>query len=171
MEIDNISTLLDTGAAQADIRMTSDEGIPFVVIPDDHQIANLEHLLEIPTRKRGNVVTTDTHSFIGYVQKHGIKDFTVIYADIDADASRFYLVAIIDDHGTDGPHWREHRCHFSPKQSLEWTRWLKNNRNPMSQSDFATWLEDNLPDIANVEGMPTGTEILQMALALSLIHI
>jgi uncharacterized protein YfdQ (DUF2303 family) len=34
----------------------------------------------------------------------------------------------------------------------------------MSQIDFANWIEDNIGDITTVEGMPTGAQMLEMAL-------
>lgn len=48
---------------------------------------------------------------------------------------------------------------------MEWKRWVGRNKQNFSQTDFATWLEDNLSDIATVSGMPSGADILQMALA------
>ena len=48
---------------------------------------------------------------------------------------------------------------------VEWTRWLGKNKAVMSQADFAAWLEDNLTDIATMVGMPSGADILAMALA------
>ena len=38
------------------------------------------------------------------------------------------------------------------------------NSRPMRQAEFAAWIEDQLPDIAEVEGLPTGTQMLEMAL-------
>lgn len=162
---DNIQTVLDAGAAAVQ-PITSHGGIPYVAVPDGYNIHDLESLLPAPTRKRADVTTTDTDSFIFYTKKHGSLDNATIYADIDAEASRFHLVAVINDHGSDidAQQWRDHLCQFSPKQALEWKRWLGKNKTNFSQADFATWLEDNLPDIAAVPGMPSGADILQMAL-------
>jgi len=163
--LSNAQIVLDAGAASVQPVMTHG-GIPFVAIPDGYKVHDLETLLPVPTRKRTEVTTTDTDSFIFYTKKHGIEDVTVIYADIDAQASRFHLTGILNDHGTEAgaTNWRDHRCTFAPAQAVEWQRWMGKNKQLFNQTDFATWLEDNLPDIAAVDGMPSGADILQMAL-------
>jgi uncharacterized protein YfdQ (DUF2303 family) len=165
MESDNIQTILNAGAAAVQ-PVTNHGGIAFVAVPDGYKVHDLENLLPNPARKHANVTTTDTDSFIFYTKKHGSLDYCTIYADIDAEASRFKLVGVINDHGANAvaQQWRDHLCTFSPAQAVEWKRWLGKNKQQFTQSDFATWLEDNLPDIAAVEGMPSGSDILQMAL-------
>ena len=147
--IDNAKTILDAGAA-AVAPVFSHGGIPFVSVPNDYKVHGLESLLLAPVRKRAKVTTTDTDGFIFYVTKHGQDGFTVIYADIDGEASRFNLQAVLDDYGPtiSSTQWREHRCSFSPAQAVEWNRWVGSNKKVFTQSDFATWLEDNLADVA-----------------------
>ena len=164
--IDNVKILLDAGVASAAPNLLVPGGIPYVITPRDYTAVKLEEMLLAPVRKRGKVITTDTEGFIFYTCKHGQDGHTVIYADIDAEASKFNLVAVLDDHGTTASdtQWRDHRCQFEPTQAIEWKRWLAKDKQHFSQSDFATWLEDNLGDIATVPNMPTGTDILQMAI-------
>lgn len=140
------------------------QGIPFVMTPAGYTVHDLERLLPTPTRPRAAVVVNDSGSFIKYLKKHGSPTECCIYADIDAEASRISMQAIINDNGDDEPGWRDHTCAFEPRQSVEWRRWMGKNRSPMSQTDFATWLEENLADIAGVEGMPSGNDMLQLAL-------
>lgn len=140
------------------------QGRPYVVLPDGYTVSDLEYLLPTPTRHRASVVVNDSDSFIKYLKKHGSLAECCIYADIDAENSKISMQAIINDNGEDEPGWRDHRCAFEPKQSVEWKRWNGNNRKAMSQADFATWLEENLADIAGVEGMPSGNDMLQLAL-------
>lgn len=163
--IDNVKTILNAGAASV-APVHPEGGIPFVTVPSGYTVKAVEEMLQRPIRKRSKVTTTDTGSFIFYTQKHGQDGLTVIYADIDAEASKFNLVAVLDDHGTDvsNTQWRDHRCQFEPEQAVEWGRWIGKNKAVFSQADFATWLEDNLADIATVPNMPTGADILQMAL-------
>lgn len=158
-----IACLLKVGTSQAEVR-TAGEGIPFLVVPDGYKVENLEHLMELPLRKRGAIVTTNSTGFVDYLKNHATAELSTIYADIDSEQSRCKLLAVIDDHSKDAPDWREHTCSFDPKLSVEWTRWNINNRNMMDQAGFASFLEDNLSDIASVPGFPTGTEVLQMAL-------
>jgi uncharacterized protein YfdQ (DUF2303 family) len=162
---DNIQTALAAGAASVQ-PVTSHGGIPFVAVPDGYKVHDLESLLPVPTRKRAEVTITDTDSFIHYTKKHGVTDTTTIFADIDAEASRFNLIGVLNDHGTDAgaAQWRDHQCKFQPAQAVEWKRWLSRNKQHFSQTDFAAWLEENLPDIASVAGMPSGADILKMAL-------
>lgn len=165
MEINEntIKALTEIGAAHANPQMVG-EGIPYIVVPEGYKVEEIERLLEIPHRKRGAIITTAASGFIDYLQKHSSAEESTIYADIDSEKSQCKLLAVIDDHSSADPAWRQHTCAFAPKQSVEWLRWIGSNKRPMNQSDFATWLEDNLPDIATVPGFPTGTEILQMAL-------
>jgi uncharacterized protein YfdQ (DUF2303 family) len=164
-QTDNFRTILDAGAAAVQ-PVFSHGGVPFVAVPDGYSIRDLESLQEFPFRKHANVTTTDTDSFIFYTKKHGSLDNCTVYADIDSEASRFNLVAVINDHGAEAgaQQWRDHRCNFSPVLAVEWKRWLGKNKQNFTQADFATWLEDNLPDVANVPNMPSGADILQMAL-------
>lgn len=164
--INNAKTLLDAGVASAAPNILIEGGIPYVVAPEDYRVKQLEDMLPTPVRKRSKVTTTDTKGFIFYTQKHGQDGKTVIYADIDGEASKFNLVAVLDDHGTavSDAQWRDHRCQFEPDQAVEWKRWIGKNKAVFSQAEFATWLEDNLADIATVPIMPTGADILQMAL-------
>lgn len=162
---DNVQTALAAGAASVQ-PVTSHRGIAFVAVPEGYKIHDLENLLPAPARKRASVTTTDTDSFILYTKKHGASDTCAIYADIDAEASRFNLIGVLNDHGAsaEASQWRDHRCNFQPTQAVEWKRWLSKNKQSFNQADFATWLEDNLADIANVDGMPTGADILKMSL-------
>jgi len=142
-----------------------ENGTPYLVAPNDYYVHSLEHLLPAPTRKHGTVSMTTAESFIEYTKKHGSLDECVIYARIISEESRCFLEAVINDNAADEAKWRDHRCTFAPVLSVEWRRWIEKDRKTMSQAEFATWLEDNLGDIANVEGMPTGAQILTMALA------
>lgn len=160
-----VGTLLAVGAASVQFRIPEEGGKPYALVPNDYSVRDLEHVMPAPIRKRGAIVTTDSPSFIAYLLKHLDADGSVVYAEIDSENSKCNLLAVINDHCMEAPQWRDHTCAFSPKQAIEWKRWLGKDKVKMSQSDFATWLEDNLPDIATVPTMPNGAEILAMALA------
>ena len=164
----NAQTILDAGAALTGPRLatnTVDEnGVPFVVVPQNYAVHDLEKLLPQPTRKRGTVIMLDGASFIEHLKKHGEPGETVIYADVDYEASKYGLVAVINDHSDDTPQWRDHRATLEPIKSLEWKRWTGKNSVAMPQADFAAFIEDNMGDVASVDGMPTGKDMLEMAL-------
>lgn len=141
--------------------------IPFVVLPSGCEVEDIERFLPAPTRKRADVTVTSTESFIAYSKKHGSLDECVIYAEIDAEQSKCILRALMNDNGATTPKWRDHKCTFQPALSVEWKRWMSKNGpgKAMSQTDFATWLEDNQGDVRSVDGSPSGADILAMAQA------
>lgn len=144
-----------------------DNRVPYVVVPGGYKVESLEPFLPAPTRKRATVTVSQTGSFIEYAKKHGSLDECVIYAEIDAEQSKCVLLAVMNDNGATNPKWRDHRCTFAPALSVEWKRWMSKNgpSKAMSQTDFATWLEDNLDDVRSVNGSPSGAQMLEMSLA------
>lgn len=142
-----------------------DGRIPYILLPNNCHIEDLEKLLPEPTRKRADVSVTATDSFIGYAKKHGSLDECVIYAQIDAEKSVCILRALMNDHGADYAKWRDHRCTFQPALAVEWKRWASKDKVQMSQVDFATWLEDNQGDVRSVNESPSGADMLALAQA------
>ncbi len=137
---------------------------PYVVVPTGYKFADLEYLLPNPTRKQGNIVTTDADSFIKYVMDEKAWTGARIYANLDSETAKLGLVAVLNDHGTH-PQWRDHRCTYDPKLSLEWKRWSGSDRREMNQLEFASFIEDNIGDVVSVNDSPNGTQMLGMALA------
>lgn len=164
METKENKTLLDAGAALAGTCVMEGSDIPFVVVPDGYTVKDLEHLLPAPTRKRAAVQMHDADSFCAYFDTHRSRDAN-IYADIDNGSERFVVLAVFDDNCGDFAGWRDHTCTLVRRPSVEWKRWNSKCPAIMGQADFASFLEENLVDVAPAEGMPTGSEILQMALA------
>ncbi len=144
--------------------ITHDLEIPYAVIPNEYKLAELENLLPIPTRKRGNVTLNDSESFVTYIKRHGSLASCVIYGAADFEIQQASLMAILNDHTEDIPAWRDHTATYTPIQTVEWKRWKKNNAQAMGQESFAAFLEENMGDIATVPDMPTGTDMLNMAL-------
>ncbi|MHB0992645.1 MAG: DUF2303 family protein [Burkholderiales bacterium] len=161
--MDNAKDVIAASVALAGSKSPSGDGIPYVIVPEGYAVHDLERLLLEPARHRASVTVTDSESFIAYTMKHGSLSECTIYADISAEESKMTMVAVINDHG-DLPGWRDHTCSFAPKQSVEWKRWTAKNKQSMTQADFAVWLEENLADVAAVEGMPSGNDMLQLAL-------
>lgn len=156
--------ILNAGAAIGEnVRVLKDGSIPFTIVPDGYQVSSLEKMLAQPARKRGAVSVTDAGGFITYMNRH-CEDGTLVYADIDQVSGSFKLVGVINDNSAEEPGWRDHTCTMDRKQSVEWGRWIGKNKSAMSQADFASWIEDNLADIAATEGMPTGGDMLAMSL-------
>lgn len=163
----SVQELLNVGAAFT-AHSIIDGGIPYVALPEGYKVHDLEKLLPAPIRKRAKITLLDHDSFIEYVKTHGNPANSALYADVDFDASRYSVVAVLDDNilnpgGLAG--WRDHTATLTPKLSHEWQTWTGCNRARSSQSVFAMFIEDNMGDITNVEGFPTAADMLQMALA------
>lgn len=141
-------------------------GARLAFVPDGFQSQDMEKYLPEPATKRGSFTFSDSDSLISYIQKHKIEGRTTVYANIDLDSFKASFVALINDHAgnEDGQAWGDHRATLTPMQTAEWRRWVAQNRKPMSQTDFAAFLEDNLKDIAAVDGMPSGAQILAMSM-------
>lgn len=137
----------------------------------------LEHLLAQPTRVRAKVAVDDVAAFVAYVQRFqnpGTIARQIIFAEVTETGGTF--TAVLDYHQlTTGdtpsgiyPAWGEHRCIYTCKQTLEWVRWMGRNGKPMSQVEFAEFLENNGLDVNpnNNPGMPTMADMVQIARSL-----
>lgn len=160
-----IETAARIGMTISPIRIAADNGTPFVVVPEGFAVRSLEILCQKPSRKRGDIVVTDTDSFCRYVTEHQRVESTA-YVYINENY-KFSVTAILDDHaggefGNAG--WREHRCVLNARTSFEFDKWREHDRKKFSQTEFAEFLEDNVQDITGGDGMPSGTDVLQMAL-------
>ena len=122
-----------------------------------------------PRRVRQNVLLLDAGSFIDYVNRFKSAD-SLIFSNVTESNATF--TAILDYHtpgdGAEEPpiaDYCQHRASFTTQPTPEWLVWLKSNRVPMSQVDFATWLEDNLGLFTKSqtdEASPSGAELLEL---------
>lgn len=133
-------------------------------VPDGWKLEDTERLMQVPRRKKASVALADEEGFVAYLKRHGSLASCTIWCDASYQQGKVGYTAIVNDHdaASDGQQWRDHLATFVPEQSVEWKRWNAKNKTPMPQIEFATFIEDNLADIASVEGMPTGTAMLQM---------
>lgn len=138
-------------------------GVPHAVTPDGNgswSFHGLDYLMPAPTRKRGTTNIHDVESFIAISKQHGSLSNCCIYLDVDYENNKIEATAVFNDHGQNETGWRDHRSVFNPKLSKEWKDWAKNSGAKMTQVEFALFLETNLADIASLEGMPSGAEVL-----------
>lgn len=173
-QIDNIRTVLDAARSAEISSINLDEleqgQLPVLFVPEGYTatvLKDLEKHLPTPIRKIAVVSLSDADSFIAYTKEHGNSIHSHIYLQADYPQGRVEFTAIINDHGGDydAQAWRDHRATFNPDKSLEWQRWTKNNCTPMSQIEFASWIEDNMADIATVDKLPNASQMLEMALS------
>lgn len=117
------------------------QSIPYVVVPQNYAVNDLEKLLAVPTRKRGVTTLRDVGSFCRFI------------ADQKSDSTKLYgtkvgqpgFVAVFNDHAA-GPGWKDHTAAYSCPLSVEWKTWTGKNKQAMNQETFAQFIEDNAPD-------------------------
>jgi uncharacterized protein YfdQ (DUF2303 family) len=141
-----------------------------VAVPKGWTIVDKDEarILPQPARKVATITANDADSFISYMKRHGsIAGNSTIWCSADYTKRTVAFIGIVNDHGeAEGASaWRDHLAHFRPQFSEEWARWTGKDGQVFSQVDFAKFIEDNVRDFATVEGMPTGAQMLEMALA------
>lgn len=139
------------------------DGVHLFALPNGVTIQQIdtEHLLEGPRRAKGSARTDDLASFVAYLARH-CTGSSVVWIDLNPLTSTLRLHAVIDDHATSVPGWRSHTVSYTPRASVEWATWLAGNAKPLGQAEFAAWMENQLADVATVEGLPTGADMLAM---------
>lgn len=139
----------------------------YIATPPDWVLQDIESTLPFPRRKRAKVSLNDADSFIEYSKRHGSLSEATVWCNADYTKGNVDFVTILNDHGenNEDSDWRDNLAKFAPKFSTEWMRWFSKNGAGFSQSDFAAFMEENMKDVAGVEGSPTGAQMLEMALA------
>ena len=142
------------GMTQGQPRRVSNHSSPYVVIPKDAQVHDVERTLLRPVRHRGIVTLHDQQSFVSYVNTFRT-DGSAIFADQTSSA----VVCVLNYHNETQPDWCDWRAVYSMPRSLEWSKWLQANSRKMAQADFARFIEENQVDIRT----PAGATILEVA--------
>lgn len=132
----------------------------FVVLRDAEGNEFVEWLNErapAPARRTGTVNLDDAESFLSYwlEQQQGGH----IYAQMKPHVQ---FTAVLNDHTSEGPDYRDHRAIFKVAHSTEWATWTGHNgrEKPFNDNEaLALFLQDNLPDIVR----PEPAKMLQIA--------
>lgn len=148
-DFNNAQVIADLAVAATEIK-TADFGTPIVVVPEGYQVKDLETVLPNPRHKRGTFVAQDSSSFVSYVNRHKTTG-TIVTAQLDDTSFKAVL-----DHHDDNPGWGLHKASYGCPKSPEWMIWTGNDKRPMTQAEFAQFLEENLPDIID----PSGADVL-----------
>lgn len=115
---------------------------------DTHSIkAVLDEYRENPERRLGTAELQDLDSLIAHVNRFkGVNSALFAFRD----PAKPTLTGVIDYHdaGYEGtPRWRKHRAHYAFPLSEPWKKWRDMDGKPMSQGDFAAFLEDRIADV------------------------
>lgn len=121
--------------------------------------ALLEEYRARPERRRGVATVQTLSAFIALTLRHQDPD-SAVFADLDWRAPKF--TTVVDYHcrgdGDDGrehePRHLDHRIEYPFPLSEEWKLWVGGNGKPMTQGDFAEFVEDRIADLA----APSATE-------------
>lgn len=126
-------------------------GIPVLFNRKSQEAKSLKPLIEemrvSPMRREGFAKVETLQSFIGLTNRHKADDASVIFG---ATAyPKISLTTVLDYHTTDHkPGWRKHRIVYDFPLTVEFKTWADQNATPMSQGDFASFLEEHAAELA-----------------------
>lgn len=147
-----VGALVKLGLAVGEIHRNPNPGGRDFVLLVDGAATKIEYLErpDTPIRKTGIVVVHDAASFVNVTNRYLDKKAAAIYATLKPAG----FVAVLNDNGatSDKPNWRDHRVSFTPEFSKEHQLWDSRKKQPMTQEQFAHFIEDNLPDFKTPEG-------------------
>lgn len=131
----------------------------FILVPAGWETKKLE-VPEKPRRIAQQIELHDAGSFAGYVKEFKTDTTAVL---LNEDTRKFtsildYHGGIAGDGGKQRPEWCDHVATFVARTTPEWDTWFGSNRKAFGQVEFATFLEDNLIDVAD----PVGAELLEI---------
>lgn len=128
--------------------------IPYAVVPEGHRLRSLEGLSLRPQRHRGRVSVEGVADFVAYFNRFAEEREDVA---VFASTTGTSVTGVLDYHGPE-PGYGDHEVVYTAPLSDEWKTWDAMNGRSMNQTDFARFIEDNLPDIAS----PPGAAILEL---------
>ncbi len=157
--MEDLQSVLDAGRALGS-SIEADKPNEVVVIPADYRVEALEKLVapfaKAPRRLTAKLSFSTLDSFIAYVTLFKC-DATQIFI---RQASAVSVVAILDYHNSETfeASWCEHRATYAPEMTPEWQRWISGHKRQMTQTELATFLEENQQLIMT----PPGAELLEL---------
>ena len=173
--IDKIAHLV-TAASAEDSRIVSvsQDTVPttreFVILQEGQTLEEVPQDCARPFRAQGLIEVDDVASLKALCKRFANAHDSMIYvrAVIGNDIPfALTTVAVFNDHEQGAhPAHRDHRAIFRARITPAFAAWTKISGKYVSQEDFATFLEDQMPDIftpSDSPGAPTGAQILELA--------
>jgi uncharacterized protein YfdQ (DUF2303 family) len=111
-----------------------------------------------PSRKRGTIDVFDVGS-LNLAIAANREDSCNVVVYIRTDVNDPSIVAILNDHGPNGPGWRDFRVAVKFQHTTQWSKWLALDGKMVDQETFAEFIEDNIADIDD----PPGAVMLEVA--------
>lgn len=123
--------------------------IPILISPRTGEAKSLANLIEPwrtrPERKTGTAHVDTIESFIELLERHKT-EHSAIFADTDWNKPS--LTAVVDYSSSTDADFGQHRIHYSFPRSEEWKVWVGKHSRPLSQVDFAEFIEDHIQDLS-----------------------
>lgn len=136
--------------------------VPFIILHDANGNERIEYLTNLvagPERKHGTIKLFDADSFIAYSASQCTETDCNIYASMNPTQ----FVAVLNDHRSEDPGFRDFRAIYTVGASREWDIWTKHDGlgAPFGSTEaFAKFIEDNGFDIVK----PDSATMMQIAL-------
>lgn len=144
----NIQAALD--AAQKPFVETIN-GMPILMTPSSDgawKAVEYPQLRQTPLRKQGTINLNQIDSFISYVNLHK-EDGTQIIVDADYAANRVKFKAVINGSSATAAGFGDHVARFDPQTTIDWKNWTGKDGQKGNQVDLATFLTENICNIAD----------------------
>ncbi len=151
---DAIELISELGKASIKTQIIKEEPEHFAVIPEGHKLESLRAYQEYekPIKRHGTITTIDVPGMAGYFNRFADED-SMIFGNPDKNT----FTGVLDYHSKDDLNGNEckHRVIYMLRTTERWDTWFASNGVAMPQESFATFIEDNLPDIFAPEDQPT----------------
>lgn len=142
-------------------------GADYALRPPGWEVLNLEQYQPAPHRIKRRMNHATAESFVEYLNKWKIPE-----TELGAYREELRITAVIDCHrprGVEhadgeaaffgGPSWCDHVVSYTCPLTKQWQAWTMNNRNKLTQVQFAEWIEDHHEDFNE----PAAAEFLDIA--------
>jgi len=122
---------------QSNFILHCDEISPAVIIPNNHKLTDLEHLLAAPKRFRAEFKTKLIDEFVSYVNTNGTAKTGIFIDTKDTSAT-----AIINLGNDENPEWGDHKAKLTLTRTPEFAEVIFQNERPLSQQELIDFFED-----------------------------
>lgn len=149
---DGLKRAFDLGVAANLSAIKAEDGSTAIPLPEGYQLATIPPLEKPLTRIRARAELTDAASFVEYLRLFKQPGSRIFAQTRAAGAAAASFRAIIDYHKGEGtPDHCAHAAGYAPRYSEQWKRWTAAQAKPMSQMEFAEFIEENRVDIVEPE--------------------
>jgi len=171
-KIDEIGEYISAIQAPNLHRNKYDTNHPFLVVPHNLKVLDLEVHMPQPSRIRKLVKFTDAESFIKYVNEFKVGHVSQLFVKKNSDGMSIMCVfdydvagEIIQEAGKpdvpryEVPQWNSHVAILDLTYSLDYAELREHNDNLFDQEDFAEFVEEN----THLFRKPTGADMFELA--------